>query len=159
MKLNTLRLRAVLFRLILFTLIWWGLSEGRIPYLLPPFLFVVMAAGGSMFCVPPGKWNIRLRAVPEFIGFFLVQTFLAGLDVAGRAFHTSLPLETGLISYSPTLSRQSAKIFFVWIVSLLPGTASISFEKNRMLIHVLDTELGHQERLKAIEKRVASLFG
>jgi multicomponent Na+:H+ antiporter subunit E len=159
MKLNTLRFRTVLFRLVLFTFIWWGLSEGRNPYLLPPFLFVAMAAGISMFCVPPGTWDIRLRAVPACIIFFLVQTFLAGLDVAGRVFHPRLPLETGRISYIPRLSRQSAKIFFVWIVSLLPGTASISFEENRVLIHVLDTEQAHLEKLRAIEKRVASLFG
>ncbi len=159
MKLNSLWLRALLFRLILFSIIWWGLSEGRIPYLLPPALFVIMAAGVSMFSVPPGKWTIRLQAVPVFIVFFLVQTFLAGLEVAFRAFHPRLPLETGLISYTPGLSRQSAKIFLVWIISLLPGTASISFEENRVLIHVLDTEQVHQEKLLAIEKRVASLFG
>ncbi|MBM9604865.1 Na+/H+ antiporter subunit E [Desulfopila inferna] len=159
MKLKSLWLRALLFRLILFSIIWWGLSEGRIPYLLPPALFVIMAAGVSMFSVPPGKWTIRLLAVPEFIVFFLIQTFLAGLEVAFRAFHPRLPLETGLISYTPGLSRQSAKIFLVWIISLLPGTASISFEENRVLIHVLDTEQVHQEKLLAIEKRVASLFG
>ncbi len=159
MKLNILRLKALLFRLILFSLIWWGLSEGRIPYILPPALFVVMAACVSMFSIRPGMWNIRLSAIPQFFFFFLMQTFMAGLDVALRAFRPGPPLQTGRISYTLRLSRQSAKIFFVWIVSLLPGTASVSFEENRVLIHVLDTEQVHREKLRTIENHIASLFG
>ncbi len=159
MKLNSYWLRALLFRLVLFSFLWWGLSEGSLPYLLPACLFIAGAAGVSMWCVRPGMWRIRLRALLGFIAFFLVQSFLAGLDVAGRAFRLRLPLELGIISYRLRLRKTSARLFFVWIVSLLPGTASVSLEEKEVLIHVLDTEQVHQDRLQAIEDRLGSLFG
>lgn len=159
MKFNSYWIRTLLFRLVLFSVLWWGLSEGSLPYLLPACLFIAGAAGVSMWCVRPGTWSIRLRALPGFIGFFLAQSFLAGLDVAGRAFRLRLPLELGIISYTLRLRRTSARLFFVWIVSLLPGTASVSLEGKEVLIHVLDTEQVHQDKLLSIEDRLESLFG
>jgi len=158
MKLNSSWLRALLFRLVLFSVLWWGLSEGSLPYLLPACLFIAGAAGVSLWCVRPGMLNIRPGAIPGFIGFFLVQSFWAGLDVAGRAFQPRIPLELGIISYTLRLRRTPARLFFVWIVSLLPGTASVSLEEKEVLIHVLDTEQVHQDKLRSIEDRLESLF-
>ncbi len=158
MKLNKNHLRALLFRLVLYTLLWWGLSEGRLPNILPALGFIVLTTGVSLYCIPPGKWRIRLTELPGFLLFFFVQTFLAGMDVARRAFHPQLPLAPDVVAYSLQLPRQSAKTFFVWTVSLLPGTASVSLEENQMMIHVLDKHQAHQEKLQSIEDRINRLF-
>jgi len=63
-----------------------------------------------------------------------------------------------VVAYNLHLSRQSAKNFFVWTVSLLPGTASVSLEENQVLIHVLDRHQAQQEKLQEIEERIACLF-
>lgn len=151
-------LRALLFRLVLYTVLWWGLSEGRLPSILPALGFIVLTTGVSFSCIPPGRWNIRVTALPGFLIFFLVQTFLAGMDVARRAFHPQLPLAPDVVAYTLQLPRQSAKIFFVWTVSLLPGTASVALEENQVLIHVLDKHQAQQDKLQSIEERIARLF-
>lgn len=158
MKRQPKQLRAFMFRLVLYTLLWWGLSEGRLPNVLPALCFIVLTTGVSFYCIPPGRWSIRPTELPGFLLFFFVQTFLAGMDVARRAFHPQLPLAPDVIAYSLQLHRQSAKIFFVWTVSLLPGTASVSLEENQLLIHVLDKQQAHQEKLQGIEKRIDRLF-
>lgn len=152
-------LRALLFRLVLYTLLWWGLSEGRLPNILPALGFIFLTTGVSFYCIPIGRWSIRVTKLPGFLIFFLVQTFLAGMDVARRAFHPQLPLAPDVVAYNLQLPRQSAKIFFVWTVSLLPGTASVSLEENQVLIHVLDKHQAQQEKLQNIEERIACLFG
>ncbi|GAB6191404.1 Na+/H+ antiporter subunit E [Desulfocastanea catecholica] len=159
MKRTPNQLRAVLFRLVLYTVLWWGLSEGRLPNILPALGVIALTTGVSFYCIPPGRWNIRVTELPGFLLFFLVQTFLAGMDVARRAFHPRLPLAPKVITYTLQLPRQSAKIFFVWTVSLLPGTASISLKGNQVLIHVLDKHQAQQEKLQSIEERIAYLFG
>lgn len=158
MKLNGSLFKIFLFRLLLLVVLWWGLSEGMFYNPLAAFFIISIIAWGSLYCIQPGTWDIHWQGLPGFIGFFLVETFLAGLDVAYRAFHPKLPLEPGLISYDLRLPRQSEKILFVWVVSLLPGTAGVSLQKNRVLIHVLDIRQPHRERLEAIEDRVARLF-
>ncbi|MFN2355763.1 MAG: Na+/H+ antiporter subunit E [Desulfopila sp.] len=158
MKLNGSLFKIFFFRFFLLAVLWWGLSEGRLPHVLVAFIIVSIVTWGSLYCIRPGTWTICWRELHKFIGFFLVETFLAGLDVARRAFHPKLPLVPGIISYSLHLPRQSARIFFVWIVSLLPGTASVSLQEDTLLIHVLDTRQPHRERLVAIENRVARLL-
>lgn len=152
-------LRALLFRLVLYTILWWGLSEGRLPNIMLALGFIVLTTGVSFYCIPIGRWSIRVTKLPGFLIFFLVQTFLAGMDVARRAFHPQLPLAPDVVAYNLQLPRQSAKIFFVWTVSLLPGTASVSLEENQVLIHVLDKHQAQQEKLQNIEERIACLFG
>lgn len=147
-----------LFRLFLLAILRWGLSEGRLPHALAAFIIISMVTWSSLYCIRPGTWNIRWRELFGFIGFFIIETFLAGLDVAYRAFHPKLPLVPGIFSYTLQLPKPSSKVFFVWIVSLLPGTASVSLQENRVLIHVLDTRQFHRERFEAIEDRAARLL-
>lgn len=158
MKLNGALFKVFLFRLFMLAILWWGLSEGRLPNALAAFIIISMVAWGSLYCVRPGTWIIHWRELLGFIVFFLVETFRAGLDVAYRAFHPKLPLVPGIISYTLQLPQPSSRILFVWIVSLLPGTASVSLQENRVLIHVLDTRQLHQKKLEVIEDRVARLL-
>ncbi|MGB3222570.1 MAG: Na+/H+ antiporter subunit E [Desulforhopalus sp.] len=158
MKRNGALLKNFLFRLFLLAILWWGLSEGRLPNVLVAFIIISMVAWSSLYCIRPGTWSIHWPGLLGFIGFFLIETFLAGLDVAYRAFHPKLPLAPGIISYTLQLPKPSSKIFFVWIVSLLPGTASVSLQENRVLIHVLDTRQSNHKKLEAIENRVARLL-
>jgi multicomponent Na+:H+ antiporter subunit E len=44
-------------------------------------------------------------------------------------------------------------------VSLLPGTASVRLNEERLKVHVLDRQLPVMEKLRELEDRVAALFG
>jgi len=148
--------RCLVFRLTLFGFIWWGLSGGSFQDWPLGLFFVLGAAVSSMFLVP-GQ-NLRLLGLLGFIPFFLHLSLLGGLDVTSRAFKPSLPLETGIIMHKVRLEHPTARVLFVWVVSLLPGTASVQLTDQVLRIHVLDTEQPHQERLKDLEKRIQALF-
>jgi multicomponent Na+:H+ antiporter subunit E len=62
------------------------------------------------------------------------------------------------MNYNLKLANSTARVIFVWVVSLLPGTASVQLVGQILRIHVLDQELSHKQRLRELEKHVAALF-
>jgi len=144
------------FRLALFGVIWWGLAGGSFQDWPLGLFFVLAAAVSSMFLVP-GQ-NLRLLGLLGFIPFFLLLSLLGGLDVTSRAFRPSMPLETGIIMHTVQLEHPTARLLFVWVVSLLPGTASVQLMDKRLRIHVLDMHQPHQQRLQDLENRIQALF-
>ncbi|RQD73168.1 Na+/H+ antiporter subunit E [Desulfonatronospira sp. MSAO_Bac3] len=148
--------RCFAFRLVLFGVVWWGLAGGSLQDWPLGLFFVLAAAVSSMFLVP-GQ-NLRLPGLPGFIPFFLHLSLLGGLDVTSRAFRPSMPLKTGIIMHRVQLEHPTARVLFVWVVSLLPGTASVQLVDQSLRIHVLDAAQPHQDRLKDLEKRIQALF-
>jgi len=149
-------LKGFIFRWIIFALIWWGLSMGKIsqPFLI---IFVItISAALSSLLIPPQ--NMRVTGIIRFTPFFIRLSVLGGLDVASRAFRPSMPLNTGFMNYNLKLANSTARVIFVWVVSLLPGTASVQLVGQILRIHVLDQELSHKQRLRELEKHVAALF-
>jgi multicomponent Na+:H+ antiporter subunit E len=151
--------RNVLFRFLLFSLLWWAMSEGQLHHLLPSALIVSATTATSLLLVPSGTWRFRLAALPRFMLYFFHQSLLGGIDVAGRALHPRLPLRPDLVEYRLELERQVSRVFFVWVVSLLPGTAGVSLEGDVVRIHVLDTGQPQRERLRVLERKIEDLFG
>lgn len=150
--------RLVLFRFLLFALLWWILSEGTIIH--PAFTagLLLFAVWASLGLVPPGTWNFRVIFLPAFVGYFLRQSLLAGIDVAGRAFDPRLPLSPDIVTYHVALTRIHSRIFFVWIVSLLPGTAGVCLDEEIVSIHVLDSRQFAPEHLDALAWRIKRLM-
>ncbi|MFW6324598.1 MAG: Na+/H+ antiporter subunit E [Desulfovibrionales bacterium] len=151
-------LRTVLFRSLLFGLLWWILSEST--SILPLFTagVIFLAVGTSLLLVPPGTWNFRIASLPGFLVYFLSQSVLAGIDVARRAFHPHLPLSPGIVTYPLSLKQMHSRVFFVWIVSLLPGTAGVFLDEKRVRIHVLDVRQFDTERLNELAERIKRIF-
>ncbi len=144
------------FRLALFGVIWWGLAGGSLQDWPLALFFILAAAASSMFLVPGQK--LRLAGIPGFIPFFLHLSLMGGLDVTSRAFRPSMPLETGIIMHRVRLEHPTARVLFVWVVSLLPGTASVQLTDQRLRIHVLDSDQPHHKRLQDLEKKIQALF-
>ncbi len=143
-------------RIVIFAFIWWGLSAGILDQIILVFILVLASALLSILLVPPQK--ISTHGLLKFIPFFIRLSVMGGIDVASRAFKPSMPLKTGFIKYHLKLIHPTARILFVWIVSLLPGTASVSLENQTLHIHVLDQKLDHDFRLKELEKHITMLF-
>ena len=151
-------MRLVLFRILLFGLLWWILNEGTISHPLFTAGVLFIAVWASIVLVPPGTWTIRVVSLPAFVAYFLRQSFLAGIDVAGRAFHPRLPLSPDIVTYPLALKRIHSRIFFVWIVSLLPGTAAVFLDEEIVRIHVLDSRQSGPERLDELALRIKRLL-
>jgi len=142
---------------ILFSLIWWVLTDGDVSSWwigIPAVVFAVMA---SMALIPPLPlvWSAWFGFVP----FFLIRSLMGGIDVAWRAFHPRLPIAPDLIEYPLRLPPGLAQVVMANTVSLLPGTLSAALAQSVLKVHVLDGENDFKKELVEIEQHVARMFG
>lgn len=143
-------------RMLLFSLIWWTLSEGNlnslwfgVPAVLVTVLLSILLIRQTTF-----SWS----ALILFIPYFLKHSFLGGIDVAMRAFHPKLPLAPDIIEYPLQLPEGLPSVFMLCIVNLLPGTLCTEMNKHILKLHVIDRHKDIIKELAAVEKRVARIF-
>ncbi|HDQ41170.1 MAG TPA: cation transporter [Desulfonatronum sp.] len=150
--------RTALIRLLMFGLLWWVLTEGEHPLSLLGLAGVGSAAAVSMSVFPAGTWKWRFGPLIRFIPFFLWQSLLGGLDVAYRALRPKVDVQPEVIRHRLVLQQEPARVFFLWVISLLPGTAAVGLHGDETWVHVLDTDLGDPKKLHDLETRIAELF-
>jgi multicomponent Na+:H+ antiporter subunit E len=142
---------------LLFSLLWWILTDGSVESWwvgVPAVSFAVIA---SIALLPPLPlvWQELLKFTP----FFLWRSLLGGADVAWRAFHPGMPIAPELIDYPLRLPPGLPRVILANIVSLLPGTLSASLDGQALKVHVLDSRGDFMTELKALEYRVARMCG
>lgn len=150
--------RSLLWRALLATLGWWIISEGK-PSLLPIGLVAVAGAVAlSLYLAPQSPPRVRPLGLLIFIGYFLGRSVMAGFDVAYRILRPSRVdpvLEPVALSLPPGPPR--------WILantlSLLPGTLSVAFEGDVLVLHCLSPSDGRAAAVRALEERIAGIFG
>ena len=142
-------------RFCVFGLLWWGLTWSTRNWPLA-LVFVTAAAVSSLILYAP--IHLRPMGLARFIPFFLFSSLQGGLDVARRAYSPAMPLQPGLITHTLDFTHPVAGVIFIWVVSLLPGTASVHLEGQRLHIHVLDLDLDHGQKLHELEQVVGGLF-
>ncbi|MFO7876465.1 MAG: Na+/H+ antiporter subunit E [Desulfovermiculus sp.] len=147
--------RSCIIRVCVFALLWWGLTGSSRDWPLA-MVFVLGAAISSLILYCPIPF--RPTGLVRFIPFFLVSSLQGGLDVARRAFSPAMPLQPGLIIYNLRIVHPVAKVVFIWVVSLLPGTASVHLDGQRLHIHVLDVRLDHALKFEKLEHYVSELL-
>jgi len=145
------------FRLVLFTALWWVITEAAANswYLGVPV--VVIAAWVSVLLLPGVP--LSLPGILRFIPFFLWQSLRGGVDVARCALHPSLPISPAMVEYRWRLPEGFSRLFMANTVSLLPGTLSAELDENCLHLHVLDKSGDFSSELVDVEQRVADLFG
>ncbi len=144
-------------RLMLLAGIWWGLSGGALAswWIGLPAVLLATAASVALLPLMPVVWHELLRFIP----FFLVRSLMGGVDVAWRAFHPGLPIAPALVDYQLQLPPGLPRVFMANSVSLLPGTLSAALDQSLLKVHLLDGRKDFLAELKALEQRVARLFG
>ena len=150
-------LQAFSFRALALLLLWWMLSGGE------GWLFGVtaaaLAAALSLRLTPPAVHRLRVRRIPAFVAFFLLQSLRAGWDVARRTVHPALPLDPALLSLAPRLPDGAPSWWLMLVISLLPGTLSVQRRGATLEIHCLDAGLDVEADMRHAEAQVARLFG
>lgn len=99
------------------------------------------AAWVSLRLLPPAPPGLRLRswALLRYALRFMVQSLVAGLDVARRALDPRLPLEPGLLHQPTALDGAAHRAVFAALTSQVPGTLAVDLdEPGRLLYHCLD---------------------
>ena len=146
----------VVSRTLLFSLLWWALTDGMAGSWWVGAPAVAGTVAISITLLPSS--GLIWRKVISFIPFFLWHSLKGGVDVAWRAFHPRMPINPALVEYTLRLRPGMPRVIMVNTVSLLPGTLSADLVGEVLKVHVLDS-LGHfPAELKALEQRVGCMF-
>jgi multicomponent Na+:H+ antiporter subunit E len=112
--------------------------------------------GAALATSLPYPW--KPHRLVTFGGFFLVESFRGGLDVAWRALHPALKIEPGFTRHVIGLPAGQPRTLLVSVLSLLPGTLSADLEDDgeTLVVHSLFPEASHS--ISLLEHWVAWLF-
>lgn len=114
-----------------------------------------IALASSTVLLWPAERPIRVSPLGavHFGCVFLWRCFVAGLDVARRAFGPRSAIRPGMADYHLRLPDASSRTFLANTVSLLPGTLSTAIQGDTLRMHVLDRRsdfLGEVERFESL---------
>ena len=155
---STILLRSFLLRFVLLAVGWLVLSGG---YQISDIWFVILCLTAttaiSIYTVPPGQWVINPLGVARFFPYFLVTALRGGWDVARRVFFRTVPTDPDFITIQHDRNPQKTLIL-VWIISLLPGTASSLITDDSIVVHVLDKNLPVAEEIQELKSRINQIF-
>lgn len=118
-----------------------------------------------LIAVAVGRWRpqrahvVHWRAVPSFVLFFFSRSLAAGVDVARRTLLPSMPLSPAVVMYHTLLPAGTPRVLFAGVLSLLPGSLSVSIDNDTIAVHVLDDTMDTTRDLKQVEQHIAAVFG
>lgn len=149
----------ILARLTLFAVLWTVLSGPDPTSWIIGVPAVALATVAATRLAPRQPGRPRLAGLIRFVPFFLLESLRGGLDVALRVMRPVLRINPGLRGYPLRLKNPQAQVFFLNIVSLLPGTLSADLRNGILQVHALDVDDAIEPSLMRLEARVADLFG
>lgn len=154
-----MRFKDGIIRVLLLTLLWWLLNaEQNASSWLIGVPVILFAAFLSFKLTPFVSWRWSFAGALHFGLFFLQQSIHGGIDVARRAFDPRLPLNPAFISYPVRLPTVAARVCFMDVISLLPGTLTAELKMDELTIHVLDDNASVRANIQKLEEKVAGLF-
>lgn len=155
---------AVAWRLGIVLVLWWALSDGRVPE--GPGLAVAVVTVGAATAAAvalrlPGARRPRLRALPRFAGFFLWQSLSGGVDVARRALAPRGAVAPAIIEVDPLLPAGTARAVYMEVVSVMPGTLVVEevTAGGALRVHALAADMPVEQALEGVRREVGLLFG
>lgn len=149
----------LLFSGVVFAALWVTLAGYSDPSAWIVGLPTVIAAAWFHDRLSQGSRS-RLSVVGgiQLIPFFLRESFTGGIDVARRVVWRRVNVDPGFFDYRLGLTLPSARVLFVDLVSLLPGTLSADFRGDTLHIHTLDRNADPIPEFMRLERRVAALY-
>jgi multicomponent Na+:H+ antiporter subunit E len=151
--------RAFAFRAAGFALLWWILSEGRLDGWLLGGGGVAAATWASLRLAPPGARGVRAVPLLRFLGFFVWNSLRGGVQVAFMALRPRPDLVPALLELELALPPGAARVLMLNTLGLMPGTLGVDLDHARLRLHVLDARLPVAAEARALEARIARLYG
>jgi multicomponent Na+:H+ antiporter subunit E len=148
-----------LYRGLVLSLFWWILAEGRADSWAVGIPSMGLALVASLYLSPPGNSPFNIVGLFNFIGFFLLQSIKAGIQVARMTLQPRLDLSPALLEFKLTLPEGMARVFLVNTLNLLPGTLSVRIEHDVLRMHVLDQSQPIEQELRTTERCIARMLG
>lgn len=148
--------RVLASRGLIFSVIWWTLTNGSASSWWIGAPAVLLATIISTTLLAPKKFSWYKLII--FIPVFLYRSLLGGFEVAEIAFHPKMPLDPDLISYPLSLPTGMPQVVMLNMVSLLPGTLSADLVDSNLRVHVLNRHTDCVRELAVLESEVAAMF-
>ncbi len=146
-----------------FAILWLILTKGEIGSWVVGIIAVPIATWCALSVSVSSNKNtgqsVSVMAVFRFIPYFFWQSLRGGVTCALLAIHPNKRAQTGFIQYKTRLPAGNARLFFVHLISLLPGTVSARWQEDQILIHALDITLDNKAAITDCEREIARLFG
>lgn len=139
----------------------WLVLAGWQPADLPAAAVAVIAATWvSLKLSPAAVPGLSLPNLAVLTLRYPLQSLLAGIDVARRAFAPSLPLHVDTIAYTPLLPPGPARDAFLAYASTMPGTVPVTADVvDTILMHCLDSRHPVAAQMAAEERRFMRVLG
>jgi multicomponent Na+:H+ antiporter subunit E len=149
-----------LVRLAGFALLWVLLTAASTKNLPLAATVILIATVASLRIWPAHPHRVRWSQLPGLLAFFLWNAIKGGMDVARRALSPGLPVAPELLDYPCRLHSESGRVWFTWMIGLMPGTASVQWrDGGRVVVHVIDRARYDHASLQRLEHKMAALLG
>jgi multicomponent Na+:H+ antiporter subunit E len=133
-------------------LVLWLVLIGADPADLPAgALAAALATWVSLLLLPPGRAARSPAGMARLASRFLLQSVIAGADVARRALDPRLPLRPGFVTYPVHFPPGMTRNVFTTLTSLLPGTVPTGEDNGELVYHCLDVNQPVVSQLAAEE--------
>lgn len=149
-------IKIVLGWFIIYSFLWILLAEGAG---LAFGVIVVITSSIISLYLTPSPPSFRLRYLPHFVIFFVMEMAIGGWDVARRAISPSLPIKPNWVVYSLQDSPEHIKLMLSALVGLMPGTLSTQYKNHQLYLHVLDSTQDWQTGVTKLEQQLIRLMG
>ncbi|MFZ5576107.1 MAG: Na+/H+ antiporter subunit E [Pseudomonadota bacterium] len=159
MNIRRATVRAVLWRGVLFALLWWALTDGRPGSWGVGGVSVALATAASLALLPPVGTCVSRIGLVRFLVFFFVQSLRGGVQVAAFALRPRPGLRPGFHDIALRLPAGLGRILLANTLSLLPGTLSVELDGDRLCLHVLDETAPTEREVRVVEDRLAHMLG
>lgn len=111
--------------------------------------------------IPAGGRN-QMKKIGRFllyIPWLLFEIFQAGLDVAYRVLHPSMPIDPSMLTFEVPFDEDVPQTVFANSITLTPGTITVDVTDSTFVVHALAEDFAQDllER-KVMEKRVEEIF-
>lgn len=144
---------------LLFASLWWILAEGHLDGWLLGGIAVAAATWASIALWPPAAHRVHLFALPGFLAFFLANSVRGGWQVALMALRGRRALQPAFLELPLNLPAGAPRILLTNVLGLMPGTVGVELTDDRLRLHVLHQDLPVVAEARALERRIAALFG
>lgn len=149
---------AALRRASSFAVIWWVLSEGDLQAAWIGGVAVLAATAASLALMPPSG-ALRLMPTLAFLGFFLRNSIVSGLQVARLALDPRRAPTPRSVLIELTVPEGSPRLIVAGALGLMPGTLSVALEGALLKVHALDSLIPVAAEVAALETHVARMIG
>lgn len=152
-------LRSALLRGCMLFGVWLALTDAARDSLAFGLLLVLVATALSFRVLGPPQALVDPRRLPAFVGRFVRDSLVGGVDVARRALSPHPRLAPGLIVCRLSLPTDVDRVLLADIVTLLPGTLSADLDGAELTVHALDRHHDILAQVRALETAIRGLRG